>query len=72
MAFCIGAFFWFYNEQKYSDFAFVGPLAIMKDTVVFSLAGAMIQVVASWLIVWRKRKEMNGDAAESTKKDKRN
>lgn len=57
MAFCIGAFFWFYNAKKYEEFPFVGILAIVKDTVVFSLAGALIQVIASWLISFREQKE---------------
>ncbi len=57
MAFCIGAFFWFYNEQKFGNSPFVGPLAILKDVVAFSLAGAVIQVVASWMISFRMAKE---------------
>lgn len=57
MAFCIGGFFWFYNEQKYSGSPFVGPLTILKDVVAFSLAGAVIQVVASWMISFRQQKE---------------
>lgn len=59
MAFCIGAFFWFYNEQKLASMMYVAPMAILRDTVVFSLAGAMIQIIASWMLVWRQRKEAN-------------
>ncbi|MDE7463113.1 MAG: hypothetical protein K2M88_08135 [Muribaculaceae bacterium] len=57
MAFCVGAFFWFYNESKFSSNPFVGPLAIVRDTVLFSLAGATIQVIASWMIAFRQNKE---------------
>ncbi len=57
MAFCIGAFFWFYNENKFGNTLFVGPLAIVRDTVLFSLAGAFIQVIASWMIAYRQKKE---------------
>lgn len=57
MAFCIGAFFWFYNERKFGNMPFVGPLTIMRDVVAFSLAGAVIQVVASWMIAYRQQKE---------------
>lgn len=57
MAFCIGGFFWFYNENKYAGFFYVGQLTILRDTVVFSLAGAMLQIVSSWMLVWRKNKE---------------
>ena len=57
MAFCVAAFFWFYNEAKFADMMYVGPLAILRDTVLFSLAGAAIQVVASWMISFRQKKE---------------
>ena len=57
MAFCVGAFFWFYNERKFEGLAYTGPLAIVRDTVIFSLAGAAIQVVAAWLISFRQNKE---------------
>ncbi|MDE5652481.1 MAG: hypothetical protein K2L83_04295 [Muribaculaceae bacterium] len=71
MAFCVGAFFWFYNEKKYEDFAYVGILAILKDTVMFSLAGAAIQVIASWMISFRQAKERkareNGEAGKGKK-----
>lgn len=61
MAFCVGAFFWFYNENKFADNPWVGPLAIVRDTVLFSLAGASIQVIASWMIAFRQKKEAKGD-----------
>ncbi|MDE6811333.1 MAG: hypothetical protein K2J15_03185 [Muribaculaceae bacterium] len=68
MAFCIGAFFWFYNERKFEDFPFVGPLTILRDVVAFSLAGAVIQVVASWMISFRQQKELK--AREEGNKNK--
>lgn len=75
VAFCIGAFFWFYNENKYADFFYVGPLAILRDTVLFSLAGAAIQVIASWMITFRQNKERKeregkGDSKRSSKTKK--
>ena len=36
---------------------YVGQMAVLRDTVVFSLAGAMIQIIASWMIVWRQKRE---------------
>lgn len=69
MAFCIGAFFWFYNEKKFEGFPFVGPMAILKDVVAFSLAGAVIQVVASWMIAFRQQKEKK-EREEGGKKPK--
>lgn len=71
MAFCIGGFFWFYNAHKYADFAQVGILAILKDTVVFALAGAVIQVVASWMIAFRQEKERKEREGGSSKNDNR-
>lgn len=67
MAFCIGAFFWFYNERKFAGMPYVGPMAILKDVVAFSLAGAVIQVVASWMIAYRQQKERK-EREESGKK----
>lgn len=57
IAFCIGAFFWFYNASKFSQMTYVGPLALLRDTVIFSLAGAAIQTIAAWAIAWRQKKE---------------
>ncbi len=50
MAFIVGGAFWFYNEARFGSVPTAGPLAILRDTILFSLAGAVIQVVASWLI----------------------
>ncbi|MCM1378389.1 MAG: hypothetical protein NC097_01320 [Clostridium sp.] len=62
MAFCIGAFLLFYHCNKYHidnpAAAFtVGPLAVLRDTILFSLVGALIQLIASWMIAFRMRKE---------------
>lgn len=56
MCFIVGAAFWFYKVQYYSGF-FAGPLAVMRQTVAFTMAGAVIQIVASWMIAARVRKE---------------
>lgn len=68
MAFCIGGFFWFYNENKFSHDPWVGPLAIVRDTVLFSLVGAFIQVIASWMIAYRIKKELKVGSDEGSKK----
>lgn len=54
-AFAAACFFWFWNEAHHGPYA--GSLAVLRDTIMFALAGAMIQIVASWLIVWRVKKE---------------
>lgn len=56
MCFIVGAAFWFYKVQYYSGFI-AGPLAVMRQTVAFTMAGAVIQIVASWMIAARVRKE---------------
>ncbi len=56
MCFIIGASFWFYKLQYYSGL-FAGPLAIMRQTVAFTMAGAVIQIVASWMIAYQMKKE---------------
>lgn len=44
VAFCVATFFWFYNTS-------------MRDTVVFTLAGALIQIIAAWMIASQMKKE---------------
>ncbi len=55
MAFVIAAAFWFYEEKHLGPYA--GTLALMRNTILFTLVGAAIQVIASWLIVSRTKKE---------------
>ena len=57
MAFIVGAAFWFYNESRYGDALYLFTLAILKDTILFSLVGAALQIVASWMIYSRMKKE---------------
>lgn len=59
MCFIIGASFWFYKLQYYTGL-FAGPLAVMRQTVAFTMAGAVIQIVASWMIAYRVKKESKG------------
>ena len=56
MCFIIGAAFWFYKLQYYSGF-FAGPLAVMRQTVAFTMAGAVIQIVSSWMIAYQMKKD---------------
>ncbi len=64
MCFAAGAFFWFYNEARFAAVFSAGPLAILQNTILFTLAGAMIQVIATWMIASRLKKETGGEAAE--------
>lgn len=58
MCFIVGGAFWFYKLQYFSGL-FAGPLAVMRQTVAFTMAGAVIQIVASWMIAYRMKKEIN-------------
>lgn len=55
--FGVAAFFWFFNEHKYEAVIQTGPLTILKDTILFALAGAVLQIVAAWMIYFRQKKE---------------
>lgn len=56
MCFIVGGAFWFYQEQHFFGVP-AGPLAILRQTVAFTMAGAVIQIVASWMISFRQKKE---------------
>lgn len=59
VSFCIGAFFWFYNEHRFAAFlpSGAGAMTYLRETVYFSLAGALIQVIAVAAIGRRLKKE---------------
>lgn len=59
MCFIVAGAFWFYKLQYYSFFS-AGPLAVMQQTVAFTMAGAVLQIVAGWMISARMKKESNG------------
>lgn len=55
--FGVAAFFWFYNLHKFHGNPMIGPLTILRDPILFSLAGAVLQLIAAWMIYFRQRKE---------------
>lgn len=59
VALCIGTFFWFYNEHRYADYLAwdSGTTACLRETIYFTLVGAIIQILASVSIVRRQKKE---------------
>ena len=56
VAFGIACGFWFYNQHHLGEYA--GVLAILQTTILFTLVGAIIQIVASWLIYSQSKKEL--------------
>lgn len=55
MAFCIASGFWFYNTGRLGPNA--GLLGILRNTVTFTVVGAVLQIIASWMIASRMKKE---------------
>lgn len=60
VAFMVAAAFWFYSELHLGPYA--GMLALLRQTILFTLVGAAIQVIASWMIVSCRRKEKGAGA----------
>ena len=55
VAFCIAAFFWFYNTRDFDGVALT--FRMLNETILFTLVGALIQIVASWMLSSALRKE---------------
>lgn len=69
VAFLIGAGLWFYKAVKFSGIAVGAGLVILKDTVLFTLVGAAIQLIASWMIFYQRKKiSESGAGADSDRK----
>lgn len=56
---CIATFFWFYNEHRFADVLSLGygTNACLRETIYFTLVGAIIQVLSSFSIARRQKKE---------------
>ena len=72
VAFCIGAFFWFYNEDRYSFLldSGAGALTILRETIYFTLTGALIQVIAVIALARRLKKEKNTNFNSGSKQQR--
>lgn len=67
IAFCIASFFWFWNTARFDGVAL--SFRMLNETILFSLTGALIQIVASWMLSSAMRKDKN---KASEKEDSRN
>ncbi len=63
ICFCVGSFFWLFNHYRFSEFGF--GLKIIGETVTFTLAGAVIQIIASWMLSSALRKEAGGKSGSN-------
>jgi len=64
IAFCIAAFFWFYNTRKFDGEMLT--FRMLNETILFTLAGALIQIVSSWMLSAALRKDA-GQTGEGKK-----
>lgn len=68
IAFCIGAFFWFYNTaaDKISDSGLIPYLTfkLFQETIIFTLVGALIQIVASCMYAVALKKQKKEEKGE--------
>lgn len=58
VSFGLATAFWFIGQHRFHDDKFIGSLAILQNTIMFTLVGALIQIVASWLIYSQTKKEL--------------
>lgn len=58
ISFGLATAFWFIGQHKFHDDPYIGALAILQNTIMFTLIGALIQIVASWLIYSQTKKEI--------------
>lgn len=65
VAFVVAALFWFYSESHLGPYA--GVLAVLRQTILFTLVGAFIQIIASWMIASRVAKEGRGNDEKPAK-----
>lgn len=65
VAFCIGAFFWFFNTRSFDGETLT--FRMLNETILFTLVGALIQIVASWMLSSQLRKEQAMRDAASDK-----
>ena len=56
IAFGLATAFWFIGQHRMGPYA--GALAVLQNTIMFTLVGALIQIVASWLIYSQTKKEI--------------
>lgn len=55
ISFGIATAFWFIGQHRLGDAA--GAAAVLWNTIMFTLVGALIQVIASWLIYSQSKKD---------------
>ncbi|MDE7402375.1 MAG: hypothetical protein K2M87_03055 [Muribaculaceae bacterium] len=55
IAFCVASFFWFWNTRAFDGVTLT--FRMLNETIIFTLAGALIQIIASWMLAYAQRKQ---------------
>ena len=58
VSFALATAFWVIGQHRLGPYA--GALAVLQNTIMFTLVGAVIQIIASWLIYSQTKKEIKG------------
>ena len=58
ISFGLATAFWFIGQHRFHNDPYVGALAVLQNTIMFTLIGALIQLVATWLIYSQTKKEI--------------
>lgn len=48
LCFCVAAFFWFWNTRSFDGVMLT--FRMLNETIIFTMAGALIQIVSSWML----------------------
>ena len=56
VSFALAFAFWFIGMHQMGPYA--GALAVLKNTITFTLVGAVIQIISSWLIYSQMKKDI--------------
>ena len=59
VSFGLATAFWFIGMHRYHNDPYIGALAVLWNTIMFTLVGALIQIVATWLIYSQTKKDIN-------------
>lgn len=66
ISFGLATAFWFIGEHRLGDNG--GVLAVLRNTIMFTLVGAVIQIMATWLIYSQQKKETGSGGKDKEKK----
>lgn len=57
VSFGLATAFWFIGMHRFNNDPYIGAFAVLQNTIMFTLIGALIQIIASWLIYSQTKKE---------------